>query len=221
MEKEIKIDLVRCFKAVIQRWWIIAISALLLFGITLIITNGRLSESYTAQSTVYSAVYGNTEQSLAGLDIMQTYSEIIQSRKVADRAALLLGEEGLTGDIIQGMISSSYTDTSAVLYIYATSEDSQLAVSVANAIAESFVIEAQNITGDNTIQVLDKSVSASADGMSKKILYCMLAFLAGAFIPFMFIVFREIFSDSIYHVADATLDGEIPVIGIIPSYDKM
>lgn len=192
MEKEIQIDLIRCSKAVLQKWWIILISAVIVSGSTFIIAKD-IQDIYTAQTTVYSATYGSMIDSLAGLDVMQTYVEIIVSRKVADRAALLLGESEYTGDMIQGMVSTSYTEESAVLYIYANSTDSELSINIANAVAESFVIEAQNITGDNNIQILDQAKTANADGLSKQLLYSLIAFLIGAFCPISFIVIREIF----------------------------
>ncbi|MDD3139162.1 MAG: Wzz/FepE/Etk N-terminal domain-containing protein [Lachnospiraceae bacterium] len=220
MEREIKIDVVRCIKALFSRWYLILICMVACVGVTYIAT-ADMANSYTAQATVYSAAYGSYKQSLEGVDLMQTYSEIINSRKVADRAAVLLGQHDMTGEAIAGMIAVSYTNTSAVMYINAYSVNPDEAVDIANAVAESFVIEAQSITGDKNIQILDEAQFAQMDGMSRQKKYSIIVGLIAFLIPVCVILLREILSDRVYHIEDAELNGELDIIGIIPLESEM
>lgn len=219
MEKEIQIDVVRCIKEAVRRWYII-IGAGLLFFIAAYVTTNNSQNTYVAQATVYSADYGSYQQSVEGMNAMMTYSEIINSRKVADRAAMLLGNN-ITGDAILGMVSSSYTKESAVLYIRAASVDPELSVRVANAVADSFIIEAQNITGGDNVKLLDEAQYAQQDGMNKQKKACLIATMVGLIIPTACIVLMQIFSDKVYHIEDAEIDGQLEIIGIIPTEARM
>ncbi len=219
MEKEIRIDFVRCIKETFRRWYIIIGVAMVCFLAAYIATD-HSENLFSANATVYSANYGSYQQSVEGLNAMKLYSEIINSRKVADRAAMFLGNN-VVGEDLLSMVSSSYTQESAVLYIKAVSANPEFAVKVANAFADSFIIEAQNITGGDNVKLLDPAQYAVQNGMSKRKKYCLIATAVGLFIPTAIIVLAQIFSDKVYHIEDAELDGQLEVIGIIPTETRM
>lgn len=220
MDKEIKIDVLRCITAVIKNWYWIVLCIIICTGFTLAYTLNK-PNTYYAKTTMYSAVYGSYTQTIQSNTVMQTYLEIVNSRKVAERAAILIGGNRITGDEITNMVSVSSDSNSALLYIYVNSYDSDLAVDVANAVAESFAIEAQSIIGDNTVQILDKADKAYINGMPDYFKYSAISFLISTLIPILILCFKEIISDNVYHVEDASLDGQLDIIGIIPFEEEM
>ena len=220
MQKEIKIDILRCLSAVICNWYWVILCGIVCTGFTLAFTINR-PNTYFAKTTMYSAVYGSYTQTIQSNTVMQTYLEIVNSQKVAERAAILIGENRITGDEIANMVSVFSDSNSALLYIYAKSINSDLAVEVANAIAESFAIEAQSITGDNTVQILDKADKAYIDGMPDYLKYGAISLIISIFLPILVICMKEIISDNVYHVEDASIDGQLDIIGIIPIEEEM
>ena len=217
-EKYIYLDFSRYFKEILRGWYWLVLMAILLTGLAYL-RYGTQQGNYYSQATMYSAVYGSTKESIAQADYISSYTELIYTEKVCERARVLLGNTTLTTSDIQSMIKVSSDSDSVVISVTAYSEDPDTAVAVANAVAQSFVIEARSITGDTSLQMLDAATSArrSVNNSWKK--YCLLAFAIGLVIPAGIIVLKAFFSDSVYHVEDAGLGNQIEVIGIIP-YEK-
>ena len=214
MEKEIKIDVVRCTKALFRKWYMI-LGCSLICGLLGYLVTMNASPQYYAAASVYSASYGDYQQTLQGSNVLTSYAEIVHSKKVADRAATMLNHE-LSAEQIMNMVSSSYDKDSVLLNIEARATSPQMAVKVANAIADSFVFEVRNIVGGDYIQVLDAAENANIEGISLKVKASVLAFLGMGVLLSGLIAMKEIFSDNIYHVKDASLDGELEIIGLIP-----
>lgn len=223
MDREIKIDLRRCIKALIQKWWIIAICTIIFLTIGIMRTNTVVIPTYMSSATVYSMAYGSYQEALEGASVMKTYADIVSSRKVAERAALIIGDDTITAQSIQGMVSVEYLKDSPILTIFATSLNSQVAVKIANAVADAFVIEVKNITGSDSVQILDTAVEAYQymDGGTsttmKRLMYAGIGFV----LPCIIIVLIEILSTRLYAVNDASLNDELEIIGIIPIYEKL
>ena len=214
MNKSIKIDVGRIIKALLANWYLMAIAGLLLGGI---FYNLRAMETqkYSASASLYSAVNGSVSESTTVAKVMQAYASVISSNKIADRAASILGDSKVTGSYIRAVISVSYSADSPILYIYATDSSRTRAAAIVNAVADAFIIEAQNLTGSDGVQILDKAIDAKE--ISKRVrLYTVLGLFGGAMIMAMVIIIREIISDRVYRVEDAELNGKLEIIGIIP-----
>jgi len=214
MEKEIKIDIIRCVRAVLGKWYIvggIAVAcAAVVFGLRY-----DTVQRYNAYTTIYSASYGSYSATTESMKAVQLYAEIVSSKKIAERAVNIMGNNNITPEEVQGMIYVNDSEDSPVLGVGAISTDPQLAVEVANAVAEAFVIEASNITAGEGIQILDKATQAQqlSNGVKRT---SALAFIAGFMVSAIIIALLEIFSDRVYHVEDAELNGELEILGIIP-----
>lgn len=218
---EVKLDFRKYFMEITKKWWIIALvgCASLLFGIGL---NFNVQpDRYSGCATVYSASVGSYTDSLEGIKALRDYSDIITSYKVSNRAALILGDDSLNGEDINSMISYSLSENSTVYYIYASSVDNYEAVRVANAVAEAFVIEIRNITGDENVQILDEAVDSSLtfNGRSNQIKNILLITIVGVFLAMVIIVAISFFSTKIVTVKECSDNGELKVLGVIPDFD--
>jgi len=213
-EKTVKIDIGRCVMAILKHWYLIGAvgiaAALIMYALKY-----DTPQYYTATASVYAAGSGSYSETTQGLVTMQLYSSIINSQKIADRAASIMGDGRLTATQIRSMASASYNENSPVIYITARSTDQSLVIPTANALANSLVIEAQNITGTQAVQMLDEAqvISAVGRGVKKNV---AIAFAGGVLFTMVIIVLIEIFTDRVYRVEDATLDGTLELIGIIP-----
>lgn len=218
---EVKLDFRKYFMEIAKKWWIIALvgCASLLLGIGL---NFEVQpDRYSGCATVYSASVGSYTDSLEGIKALRDYSDIITSYKVSNRAALILGDDSLNGEDINSMISYSLSENSTVYYIYASSVDNYEAVRVANAVAEAFVIEIRNITGDENVQILDEAVESSLtfNGRSNQIKNILLITLIGVFLAVVTIVAISFFSTKIVTVKECSDNGELKILGVIPDFD--
>lgn len=215
MEKTITIDIGRIFKAIFRKWWLIIIVAIIFFAGAFVYTDSR-QDVYRSTTSVFSVSYGSYSESMEANKILQSYGEIANSRKVAERAAFLLNDSRITAGDILSSSRILISEDSAIIRISAYSTDPFLAVEIANAVAQAFTIEAKGTFGIDTLKVLDEAQSASLYQGKDQMKYSVIAFLAGLFIPMVVIAIRVIVSDDVYYVSDAELDGKLEILGIIP-----
>nr|MCR5608949.1 hypothetical protein [Lachnospiraceae bacterium] len=195
--------------------WFVGVVTLFGFLIALIVKARVKDNIYKASTSVY------TKNSDESTDSLNSYTEIIKSRKVADRAALIMGDDSIKGEDIQKMVDYSSEKDSSIYYIYAYSDDVDTAILVANAITKAFVIEVNNITGEDNIKVLDEAYGANLefDGRSDQINGIFNITLIAFIISVVLVLLYSIFSGKTVSINDASLGGEIEILGVIPGFD--
>ena len=218
---EVKIDFRRYFLAIKKNKLIVIIVAIASLAIGILLNYNVKPDKYRAYSNVYSVSFGSYTDSVEGVYVLQTYSDIINSRKVANRAAMIIGDDSLDGEKIKSMITYSYSEQSPVYYIYATSTDPQLSMTIANAVAKAFVIEMNNIMGEDNAQILDEAYDYEQvfNGRKDQIKNILIITLLGTLLCLFVIVMISFFSNKVESVNDVTLNGEIEILGVIPNFD--
>lgn len=218
---EVKIDFRRYFLAIKKNKLIVIIVAIASLAIGILLNYNVKPDKYRAYSNVYSVSFGSYTDSVEGVYVLQTYSDIINSRKVANRAAMIIGDDSLDGEKIKSMITYSYSEQSPVYYIYATTTDPQLSMTIANAVAKAFVIEMNNIMGEDNAQILDEAYDYEQvfNGRKDQIKNILIITLLGTLLCLFVIVMISFFSNKVESVNDVTLNGEIEILGVIPNFD--
>lgn len=232
LQRIVEIDYERCLKGLVRGRVFLMLCTLLglLIGGLCAYFLVDDQDRYEAEASVYSIAYGSYTDSELGVTAIRTYSDIIKSYKVAERAALLLGDASLTKEDIYHMIRTDerviegttyvYENQSSVIHIWAEFENRQIAMRVANAVADAFVMEVNSMSDVDSTQVLDYAYDApkSYNALQQQALVlagcCLGMLLLGCFI----IWYRIIFSKSIVSVSDASLYGQLEVIGVIPKF---
>jgi capsular polysaccharide biosynthesis protein len=219
-----KID-IEDFKLAITALWkrkilIVLVTLTGFFSGFLITANVSDSQVYSATASVFCATYGSYQLSATDVRTLVNYSDFISSKKVCEYAASLLNDTTVTADQIQKMIMMSLSENSYVMRISAASESPKLAMDVANAVAEAFVTEVSNITGNDSIQILDEAdryiVSKENDVLKKQLLFTGAAFCMICAI----IVLKELFSNKVQSITQClkyVIEDEI--LGIVPYFE--
>ncbi len=214
MNRDVKIDIGRIIRALLSKWYLIIIAGLILGGVFYGWRDSK-RQQYAASVSLYSAAYGSVSETTQVAKIMQSYASVITSNKITERAASILGDNTITGSYIRSIIGVNYSENSPILYISATDTNGTRAVVIANAVAEAFIIEAQNLTGSEGVRILDKATIAYEISKGTR-RYTMLGVLGGVIAVAGLIILFEIFSDRVYRVEDAELGGKLEIIGVIP-----
>lgn len=178
--------------------------------------------NYSATASIYSMLnYGTDEGTSSsqktGLD---EFSEVVGSSNVAKRAVAMLDIEWITEANIQSMYNISTSGN--FLYVSTYSNDKNIAVSVANAVAEAFVVEYKNLTGLENVQVFEKADHAtyySGDATNRKLTLIIYTGV-GFFLICVLVVLRTIFSAKVQDYGECTLDGTIELLGVIPEQEE-
>ncbi len=228
-ENELEIDLGRCVRALLKKWWFMAVMAVL-FGIAgLALTMEKKEDIYEAKSSVYGMSAESYSYTQVGVSAMNDYADIATSMKVCERAALLMGSADVTGADIkeattvstgkEAATSSALANVdSTILTIICESSNPVEAMEMSQAVAEAFVMEMETILGKDIVRMLDRpyDYEISFDATQNQGKIRIIAFLFGGVFAAMIIVLGEIFDSKARTIRECTLGEELPVIGVIP-----
>ena len=183
---------------------------------------------YRSSASIYSMVYGSYEDSTDGVKVMNTYSGILGSTRVCERASASLQGLNISAEILQSMVSrgqiyimGANTDSKKYGYelrLITTSESPEYIVYISDAMANAFADEINDLMGTKSLQVLDKTTNYYSFNTINVPLYLIL-FSVGAFVATAGIIFvKEFFSTKVYSVNQCESDKDM-VLGMIP-YSK-
>lgn len=191
-----------------------------MFAGLLYTSNSAYAPTYSAVASVVYSPNNGLGSSTSGIlnksGTIANYSDLVESSNVCEYAASLINDRYITTQEIQGMISISISsDNSYVMQIGAKNADSKLAIKVANGVAEAFTSEMVNVTGSNSIKVLDVASKATIVNNKDKNLK-RLMFVLGAFIIISgVIVIKSLLSDKVCSIAQC-VENDDEILGIIP-----
>lgn len=205
------------------KWFIIIITLLTTFG-SAVISFHNVTPSYLSVTTMVpvkasSTSNGQIQNSDIQLhkDLMETYSEILQSKSVAIKAS-----KKLNGSISADMIRSFYRVnsglTSQILTVEAQGTAPQQALDIANAVTESFKEEVQRVYPFATFRIVDEpelpNRPISQDKAKKIFVTFLLALVASVGTIFA----RGYFDTTIRTRRDVEKYLNLSVIGSISKY---
>lgn len=232
-KNELEIDVGRCFRSLLKRIWFIILIALLFFAAAFGITLSPKQDQYSSNATVYAAADGSYQDAVSAVTAMNAYINVASSYKICQRAALIIGRADVSAEDVQAATSvgtslksasatvSNFMNSSAtIITFYATSTEPELAMEMADAMAQSYALEMTEILSTDSVKVLDNAHTyyLSYDGKKNAWKIRLLAMAGGFLVACFVVVACEIFDNKVRTIREATLSQSIPVIGIIPDY---
>lgn len=185
---------------------------------------------YFSSATVYSAVYGSYSETVSGVTLMNTYSSVIGSTRVCERAATEIADPSITASYLKNLVSSGKvfcagaSDSSKSygykLDVCTTLESPEYVVIITNAMANAFVSEINELLGEDVIQVFDEATScfANSSGVSSKLVVALCA-AAGFLLSAGLIFIKEFCSSRVFVVSQCENNKDL-ILGILP-YTKV
>lgn len=207
------------FSAVWRKKLVPIAVGLLCFIIGIILTlGGSVENVFHASASVYAAQLSNHTENYNITIAMADYTDLAKSTRVCERAAQMIPSYGLSAKDVQRLINVSTSGTGLTMNFSASSSNAALAVDLANAVAESFVIEMRSATGTNIVQMLDSADSSykTSDGFRSLWKIRILFFLAGVAAASVVIFVKELFSDRVRLIEQCVLEDEDMILGILP-----
>jgi capsular polysaccharide biosynthesis protein len=204
-----------------------------LVGVGLTLDVGE--DKYTSTATVYAAADTSYTEAANAVTAMNAYLDVATSLKVSQRAALLMGRNDVDASDIQSAIwvnsslkntgttssVSSFMNSSAtIISFYATTSDAELSREIADAVADSYVIEMANILKTDAVKNLDSaglgylSHNAKLEAWKDRIKFMLVGFAFAC----VLVVACEVFDRKVRTIREATIREQLPVIGVIPDY---
>jgi capsular polysaccharide biosynthesis protein len=221
-----EVDIQRLFYAILRKWWLILILALLGGSIATYLVK-KTVPMYLANSTLYLMNRDKvlmTGQSLDTNDlnlsrqIGQDYSEIIQSRMVTTEVLRRLKNSNLNDNVLNSIVSVSFQTNSNILVISTVYTDPRTAADVNNTICQVFVDKVNALTNSNNVGILDQAQIPQYPVSNSSTIKLLVGIIAGIAIGFVIIFMKEMFDTTIRSVEDIEHGLELEVIGIIPEH---
>ncbi len=226
-EKEMEIDLLELFSAILQKWWIVLISLLvggiLAFGGTKFF----ITPMYQSDILIYvnnsSISLGSASVSISSGDIsaaktlVSTYGVILNSRLTLEEVNETAGLD-YTYDQLKAMISSEAVNQTEVFRITVTNPNPEEACLIANTIAEIFPGIISDIIDGSSARVVDLAVvspTRSSPSYSKN---TIMGMLVGAVVSVAAICAAHLLNDKLTSEdwLLQTWKEEIPLLSVIP-----
>lgn len=225
MEQEITLDLRDIFQIIRKRLWIILLITIISVTASGVVSYYVLSPIYEASTTI---IIGNSPKNMKDYgyeysdvlmyqQLVKTYREIARSRLVAAKAAIKLGQEITTVEVLSKTTIISRGDTQ-IMEITATNISQEDAKNTANALSEAFIDEAMRIFPTGNVQILDIAILPEFPVSPRSMLNMAIAFFLGLMISLGIIFLKEHLDNTIKTENDILKLLGLPVVGIIPQY---
>lgn len=219
---EQEIDLLELLRLLLNRWYLVLASVLVVFGLTTFYAVVLLDDTYTTESSVLVDVAGEEQADsgdiLLAQRLLDTYTEVAESNRVINQLKedLNLSYSNTT---IRDMITISRgRGDSIVLKFSVTSTDAALASAMANGLVNIV----QDIASDSSIlhhmEILDTAQTPSLPSGPNRLLYMSIGLILGVMIGAFAVFLIEFFDKSIKTSKDIENKLELRVLGVIPEY---
>ena len=128
--------------------------------------------------------------------VFYRYADLVKCRKVCERAEAMVGDPELTASEIQDMILYELNEANSIMTVTVQSDRPSTCVKVANAVAESFVLEMEQNQEANLIKIVDNAEKANAFRNGYALLLQKIAITAviGFVVSCMYYMFTVLFS---------------------------
>ncbi|MDO4269919.1 MAG: Wzz/FepE/Etk N-terminal domain-containing protein [Eubacteriales bacterium] len=227
MQDFIEIDLKELFFALLHKFWLIALCAVLVGGLSYLYTDNFITPMYRASVSIYvnnasPAKDGSTYISGSDLATAQrlvnTYVNIIKSNTVLEKVVEKSGLE-ISKESVRGMMTANPVENTEIFEIHISNADPERAARVANAVAEVAPEEISNFLEGSSTKIIDYAEVPQYRYTPSYRRNVFLGLVIGGALAAVYIVLRTILDVRIKSEEDLERLFEIPVLGTIPEFD--
>lgn len=212
------------FVQLLKHNYLLILGLIVAFGLsTFIISWFFISPEYTASSQVIikhdnnkkGNLYSNPNEVQTNIQLIQTYSELISSDEIHDRAVKAL--ENKEGTISKGIIKVKTVDNSQIIKIVAINENPKIAVQMANEIAKQSSNDIEKIMGVNNLYIFSqaKDIQVQKPSSPNTLLNTLIGSIFGMFVSFIIILVRRLLDNKVDNEEKVEQLLHLPVVGKI------
>ncbi len=224
------IDLLRLFRALWQKVWLIVLAGLIVAAAAFSWSTFVVEPEYSATAMLYvnnsTVSVGSTSFSISASDIsasqalVKTYIVILKNRTTLNQVLEKTGLKYTYGQL-SSMITAASVNGTQVFHVTVTCESAENAAILANAIAEVLPVRVAEIIDGSSMRLVDEAVVSPKKVSPNITQNTAFGFIVGAAIAAAVIIVLELLDDVI-HGDDYLLQNfDFPVLAKIPDlYEK-
>ena len=229
MEEELEL---RDILAIIfKRWKLLVIVPLAAVLISALYTHYFIPPTYESSTTLMvlhspggfeeDEAYTRSDLQLSR-ELVKTYSEIVKSRRVAQRALHMADEEmQLSYSELLDKVDVGLVSDTELIHITISDNDPERAAYWANLVTDAFKEEVVNIMRVENVNVLDEAIPSNSPVSPNPALNMAVAFVLGVMIALGVAFLLEYLDNTIKTPKDVMDCLELPVLGTIPDFSGM
>lgn len=201
---EIEIDLTELLHAFLHRWWLIALTALIGFGIAACFTRYAITPMYQSKAMLYILTKTTSVTSFADLQIgtaiTRDFEVIATSKPVIDKAIASIKKTeniNMSRKDIQSMLTIVNQEDTRILEIRAVHENPDYACMVANAVAEATAERMAEIMKSDPPTTVERAEREDVPISPSMLKNSILGFLIGAMFTCALLAIQFLMNDNI------------------------
>jgi len=208
---------------ILNKWWILVISTIVLFSACYVWTNYYVIPEYSSVTTLYvgknvDQVGIQTTDLNMGASLIDDYREIAKSKLVAYEVIEKLGLTGMDADTLTSKISVSKRGETRVIQISVTDADPGRALDITKTVAEVFREKVIEIMQIENVQIIDKAEMPTHPVSPNKNRNYLMSILLGLAVGVGVVFLIHFLDDNIKTPEDVEKCVDLPVIGTIPVF---
>ncbi len=192
-------------KKLLDKWWIVAISAVIAALLGFIIAKVTYVDKYSSQ-IMFNASNRDTAITVAGqsasdinasVSLAESFKYVFSTTELATTVANSCGYQ-VTPQQVQEFISITSVENTTIIYLTVTTTDPKVSYGIANAYVENYAGAIEKAFPNTKLVVIDPPLLAEEPNANNdKIVYTVLGFIIGAALACLFIIASVIIKDTI------------------------
>lgn len=229
VQNEVEIDLVPLLQALLRKWWLIALAAIVCGVIAFAVTRFAMTPMYTSDFTAFvsnksTQVVTVTDDSRlsnddinASRNLAQTYAAIITSRSVLNGAAME-AKLNMDYETLLSYVSTEVQTDTQLIKVTVTTESPEESLALARAIENIAKQYIERIISGSSMEFPDAPQIAKEPSSPNVLKNTAVGILLGMLLAAAIIVVKELTDKRIRDESELESIFNIPVIGTIPDY---
>ncbi len=223
MERAKEINITQLLQALLKKWWLIVVCAILFGILAFVYTDNFVTPYYSARVTVY---VNNTKESVNTLGVsasdlatsqrlVATYLNILKSNTVLSKVAEAVGS-GVQAGQIRGMMTAQSLDDTEVFQVNISNADPYMAAKIANAVADVAPAEIAGIIDGSSTKIIDYADVPVAPYTPNTSRNTAIGIIMGIVLACAIVVLQTLLDVRIKSEEDLAQLSKVPVLGKIP-----
>lgn len=228
MGKTKELNLQELFYAMINRIWLIVLSAVVLGVLVYIYSTNFITPKYRASVTLYVNNTINDTNEISSSDLataqrlVDTYVAILEQTstmsQVSDRVYEQTGKR-LSPESIMGSMTASAINETEVFTITISHTNAKMAMTIANSIADVAPGVIGSIVEGSSARIVNRAQLPKAPYAPNNARNAILGAIAGALLAISYVIVWILTDVRINSEEDLALISSAPVLGLIPNFD--
>ena len=225
-EMEVRvISISEIFEVLKKRWLLLVSITLVATLISIILNLFVIKPVYETSTKVF---IGKEENNLEGYNsndiqmyqkLLQTYAETIKTNEVIKAAINNINADLTVKGIKESLVTTPVSDTQ-ILQIKYKNKSPEIAKEVLENITNEFILLAKELVPNGNVRVIESVELPEEPVAPNKKINITIAFLLGLTVSGGLVFLIEYFDNTFKNKEELESELDIPVLGVIPSFDK-